>query len=67
MLRSVTGIEVADEGVDPLDVSTIEPEESPGVGGVVALTLTVWLWPGASVNVPGDTEPNDTNFWLLIW
>ena len=27
---------------------------------MVALTVKVWLWPGASTAVDGDTEPNDT-------
>ena len=46
----------------PVEVRTIEPDESPGVVGVVALTWTVWLWPGARNSELGETEPNGTNF-----
>src|SRR5579863_4605460 len=56
-VRSVTGTEVA-----PLrsDRTTIEPLESPGDDGVVALTVKVLLWPGASSASDGETEPNGT-------
>ena len=59
-LRSVTGIEV-DPPKPKSDLSTIEPAASPGDDGVVALTVTVRLWPGPSNTRLGDTEPNCTN------
>jgi hypothetical protein len=56
--RIVTGTEV----VSPLlELTTIDPAESPGVAGAVALRLTVRLWPGPSTSREGETEPNESN------
>ena len=46
----------------PVEVRTIDPDESPAVKGVVALTRTVSLWPGARNSTCGETDANGTNF-----
>ena len=42
----------------PADVTTIEPEASPGEAAVVARTETTRLSPAGNVKVDGVTEAN---------
>jgi hypothetical protein len=58
MLRSVTGIDV----VPPrLELSTSDAASSPGLEGALALSFTLFVCPGARVNLRGETEPKEAN------
>src|ERR1700722_8743037 len=59
MERKVTGKVV----VSPEDeLNTTEPELSPGVSGARSWMWIDLDWPGFSVTVDGETEPNEVYF-----
>src|ERR1700758_4278195 len=59
-LRSVTGIVLWTPKLGPeLWFNTIAPDVSPGVLGVLTVSVTCLDWPGASVMLCGATCPKD--------